>query len=286
MPPQSYTMLPTSPDTEPSENVFRPERPAPALAFWASIGAICTSLISIALFIAGSFPGDHHTPHSARNIRRISSYINLDKVERISNHSFPPTTNFSPLLLQIYTSDPLRSLNEDERGYQSIEGDIFPDDRHFVVSSTISTLVHFRHVDYGMERCTLHIIVPDRTMKHDPGTFIGSSSILDVWVLDSASEISRNIPGSWDYAPPRRNMLTTISFLENMPFTSRQFLCRSGEFSTFEFTCSSESPECHVEFWQVKGFPLNGVYMVQHDSIAAHVVEERYEDGKEPVYVS
>jgi len=278
MSPQAYIALPTSPDSSLSFDDTAQSCPCQAKAqndshilSWACIATICSSVLSIALFVFGAFPhaASNFSNHQAQTstLRRASTYMNLEKVQRNNTDRFPPITGFSDILLQINPGDPLRTLREDDRGYYSQEGGIYPDDRHFSVSSVSSTVVQFRNLDFGMEKCVLHVIAPPKTMKHNPETRIDPSSRLDVWLLDSTTEISVYLPGSWDHAPARRTKLATFSFSEGAKLSSGEFRCVSGQFSTFEFSCSKETTNCFVDFWQVKGAPLNGVYMRQYDSL-------------------
>ena len=107
---------------------------------WACIGAICSSLISTSLFIMGSFP-THPTPEVYRTAdppRRISTYMNLDKVHRKNaSDKFNPIDSFAYVVLQLKNDDSERKVYEDDRMYYSREGAIYPDDRHFLVTKEV-----------------------------------------------------------------------------------------------------------------------------------------------------
>lgn len=100
-----------------------------------------------------------------------------------------------------------------------------------------------------MEHCTLnHSVLPQSDSK---------PSVVEVWELDIAVEISRYIGDTWKTAAPRRRMLTTLHFPPNGGTYS--FNCPSNEFSTFELACPSQSTACQIDFWQdQRAEPITG----------------------------
>ncbi|KAI0945778.1 hypothetical protein AcW1_001920 [Taiwanofungus camphoratus] len=241
-----------------------------SLVFWACIGALCTSILSFSVFIRGTFwtpaRSSVHPPYD-QPLRRPSMYINLDKILKDVNDTFPPITNFPPVVLQISTSDPRRKMTEDHRQWRSAQGTIYPDDRHILVSAETSTVVQFRNLDYMMERCVLTASLPRHTEPSDPATTLYEPSRVDVWLLDTTTEISPYIVGAWERAPKRRGLLTTLTFSKEGPSTSEEFHCPSGEFTALEFACAPSKPSCSVDFWQdQRAIPRGGVYMTQFQS--------------------
>lgn len=239
------------------------------LFYWACLGAICSSLLSMSLFIMGSFPTrpTARAHRTADRPRRISTYMNLDKVHRKNaSEKFNPIDSFAYVVLQLKNDDPERKVYEDDRMYYSREGAIYPDDRHFLVNEETSTIMQFRNMDYQMERCEVQGLVPPSDMPHDPAADIDYSGKIDVWLLENSRELSRYV--LWDRAPKRVKKLTTFQFPHNSEQSTivKSFHCPSPRFSTFEFVCSQETPNCKVDFWWVKKTPLNGVWIKQFDS--------------------
>ena len=113
-------------------------------------------------------------------------------------------------------------------------------------------------MDHLMERCEVQGLVPPSDMPHDPAADIDYSGKMDVWLLDNSRELSRYV--LWERTPKRVKKLTTFQFLQNSEQSTivESFHCRSQGFSTFEFVCSDETPNCKVDFWWVKKTPLNG----------------------------
>ena len=118
--------------------------------------------------------------------------------------------------------------------------------------------MQFRNMDHQMERCEIQGLVPPSDMPHNPAADIDYSGSMDVWLLDNSHELSRYV--LWDRAPKRVKKLTTFQFRRNSEQSTiiESFYCPSLGFSTFEFVCSEETPDCKVDFWWVKKTPLNG----------------------------
>jgi hypothetical protein len=87
----------------------------------------------------GFIPGPSHTEilpdHGPP--RRISTYMNLDKVHRKRFGKVRPIDSFAYVVLQLKNDDPQRKMYEDDRIYYSREGAIYPDDRHFLVTKEV-----------------------------------------------------------------------------------------------------------------------------------------------------
>lgn len=91
------------------------------------------------LFVVGSFP-TRPTSKSYQTTdppRRISTYLNLDRVHRNASEKFAPIDSFAYVVLQLKNDDLQRKMYEDDRIYYSREGAIYPDDRHFLVTKEV-----------------------------------------------------------------------------------------------------------------------------------------------------
>jgi hypothetical protein len=243
------------------------------LFFWAIIGTLCSSALSFLVFASrvSFLPRSIGMPVLLQGpvLRRPSHYMNLEKVLRTSNRTFPPITNFPRVVFQIDPADSQRRMTEDDQGWISNIGAVYPDDRHITISSKVhfippgnqtplltsyklqnSTILHFRHLDFAMEECMLMFVLPQRSDSFNPNAELTVPSMVDVWILDSSSEISRHIYSTWKFAPTRLRKLTTLEFSEHNPSSSGNFSCPTNEFTTFELACSPVTPSCNVDFWQ------------------------------------
>ncbi|KAI0787539.1 hypothetical protein C8Q74DRAFT_1315427 [Fomes fomentarius] len=238
------------------------------LVFWAALGVACSTAFSAVLFLATIFypPGVAAPSQITTGVPlRPNPYLYLDKILANTTQKFDPITNFPPVALQFDNTDHKRRMREEERGRPTSFGTVYPDDRRILVNDKVSTVVQFRNIDYAMERCVLNIVLPERNGTFDPNVKLADPSIVDVWLLDGPTEFSRYIRGSMDYAPKRRELLTTLTFSRSGPSRSSEFHCTSGEFTTLELTCSPTNAGCGVDFWQdQRAKPLGGLYIVQH----------------------
>ncbi|KAH0584430.1 hypothetical protein H2248_009971 [Termitomyces sp. 'cryptogamus'] len=234
---------------------------------WACIGAICSSALSVIIFASQVFVTSHvKVPLHESVLHRPSHYMNLENILRNTNHSFPPITNFPQVVLQISNNDSLRRMAEDDRGHPTSIGAVYPDDRHVLVTSQTSTILHFRHQDFAFESCMLNFEPLARTDSFDPQVKLGSSNHVDIWVLDSSTEISRHIGNSWKFAPRRRHKLVTMEISQQDSIASGHFHCPTNQFTTLELACSP-SPSissCDVDFWQDQRVnPRGGIFLIQ-----------------------
>jgi len=103
-----------------------------------------------------------------------------------------------------------------------------------------------------MERCKMIFAFPHYHPENKT-----TSGVIDVWLLDTSTEMSREITRSRISAPKRHRLLDslTVSYSVNLAI---QFDCRSNEFTTLEFSCQS-TKQCDVDFWQDKRWhPIEG----------------------------
>ncbi|KAI0318248.1 hypothetical protein OF83DRAFT_1242529 [Amylostereum chailletii] len=266
-----YLPLASSPDDIDEAKYARTERRPRGnagqhnLIFWACIGAICSSALSVVLFASTTlFP----PKPSAIPLRRPSQYIHMQSILQSSNFTYPPITNFPPIVMQIDTADKQRAMHQDERGWYPSPGSIYPDDRHIVISREHSSVAQFRHLDFGMERCVLTASLPFKTDTFDPTISLTSPSTIDVWILDQPHELSPYTPGTWDRAAKRTRKLATLTFSSDAQTSSDAFRCPSAEFSTFELACAESQPDCRVDFWQDQRIlPVGGLYITQTQTV-------------------
>ena len=112
-----------------------------------------------------------------------------------------------------------------------------------------------------MERCVLNITIPQQDGHFDPAVKLADPSIIDVWVLDAPTELSRYISGSMDRAAPRQELLTTLTVSRSETSHSSEFHCKSGEFTTLELVCAPSHADCSVDFWQdQRAKPIGGKF--------------------------
>lgn len=72
--------------------------------------------------------------------RRPNSYMNFGSVhEDGEDQGARSILTNSQLVLQIDNRDPMRKMREDHRGHWTEQGSVYPEDRHFIVNSFVSS---------------------------------------------------------------------------------------------------------------------------------------------------
>ncbi|KAJ6631198.1 hypothetical protein B0H10DRAFT_1773319 [Mycena sp. CBHHK59/15] len=211
-------------------------------------------------------------------LRRPSQFIRFDEIKR----PFPPVPkqfrNYPILLSQIDEGDKKKVFEDDPKRYMSAIGTISPEDRR------ISTVVQFRGmpVDYGMEVCELHIVLP----ASNSSIFQQDRFMLSLFRLNSSSPIDVQTL-AYVNRPSRVSQVARIIEPGTSLHWHRKFTCATEEILTYELTCS-ESPvegesRCEVEWWQNKEDPVSGmvflprchdltwslpaIYVIQHATV-------------------
>ncbi|KIJ44346.1 hypothetical protein M422DRAFT_779431 [Sphaerobolus stellatus SS14] len=235
----------------------------------ACIGTLISSTISITLGARElvTYLHDRKSKDIPFNsLRRPNSYINLDKISNIQKQPFSSILNFPRIVFQLDNSGLRRMTIEDHRSWFSELGTVYPHDRHIEISRDISTILHFRHMDFGMESCVLHM-----RLQNSPGNpaspLMNTSGInkVNVWRLDTNDEIFADTIHSSNFPPRRRNLLTNFTFMDQTPSSAFKFHCAFNEFTTLELSCADVEPRCAVDFWQNHIISQNfGIYVVQY----------------------
>ncbi|KAH9484722.1 hypothetical protein JR316_0001622 [Psilocybe cubensis] len=200
------------------------------------------------------------------SLKRPSPFIGLEKIQT----STSPRTliNYPQVIAQIDASNPRRIFDDDPKRYMSFTGYVSPEDRRVMVSPSISTIVQFRAIDFGMEKCELKLLIPANRNSSSGLPFLLSIHRLETTQPINTKELSF-------HNSPRR--LTAVANLEFFPNTGvawqRTFHCAWDDILTFDIGCSDEvgfqSDACSLEWWQNKeeDKPTQGIFMVQHSTV-------------------
>ncbi|KZV85751.1 hypothetical protein EXIGLDRAFT_775289 [Exidia glandulosa HHB12029] len=228
------------------------------------VSACIVALLSLAtsLYFAIAVPQSPQRQGPTGVLRRPNAYIGLERITFPPNTTFPPILNLPLATYNFSPDDPSRRLTEDDRHHMTEEGMVVPEDYHVTVSATRSTVMQFRAMDWGMEKCVLHLVVP--AVNHaGANVSMGESTIVDVWKLNDTVEILPHI--SAKKAPARSALLASLRFRAADSAGAIDFNCTSGSFPTFEFSCGAKSADCLLDFWQAaKRGKENGFYLMQH----------------------
>ncbi|KAF7357609.1 hypothetical protein MSAN_01357300 [Mycena sanguinolenta] len=262
----------SSAKTQPAE-VNLLERRVLRVLLWAGFASLaCTALTIIYLVFPGlSSRTSAQAPSGA--LEFVSPYIGLDIAIHHDTSPLPPIVNYPILLAQVNAAQPHEVLLDTHR-WNSSFGMIYPADRTFKVAPGISTIAQFRAIDWGMERCTVNVVLPELSDMMDFMNFTVSGStvddpeavMLEMWRV-SSPQITQAIDPrtlSWQTRPQRKLLVGYWTLKSGMSMESEVFECASNSLHTFEFACVGS--KCYLEFQQDPNDPRIGFYITQRQS--------------------
>ncbi|KAI6119791.1 hypothetical protein EV401DRAFT_1475292 [Pisolithus croceorrhizus] len=212
------------------------------------------------------------TRQEISKLRHPTQFIGLDRIHRHLSSDAKPFVNKPVLSARVDEASPDKSFFDvDQRTYRTPIGTVFPEHHRIRLTSTASTILQFRAIDYGMEACELRLTLPIHHAGHDDSMgAVGEPSFtipelpimlhlsqLDApFLLDKETITHRTQP---------RTLRDIAGFtVTDLPTSfSYNFTCRMEDVFTFKLEC--RSPECYVDWWQDSGNP--GISLIQHPSI-------------------
>ncbi|KAF9480760.1 hypothetical protein BDN70DRAFT_992462 [Pholiota conissans] len=244
--------------------------PSPTLTWAATAICILCTLINVSSLGYNYFAGGntYSFPSSTTfitskgisrdkidTLRRPSQFIGLDKVYR--NHTgsggIKSFVNFPILMTQIDSTKPYE-VTKPSMGVWTKIGTVYPEISKMFLSPSISTIVQFRALDFGMEICELDITVPSTV---NLTTFTTSLALLQVHQMRSKTPLYQDSL-SYSTRPRRGELVDEFSVTLGTNWTHR-FNCTMDEIYTFEVACGAFQPDCALEWAQNK----------EHDSLPA-----------------
>ncbi|KAF7799948.1 hypothetical protein EIP86_011191 [Pleurotus ostreatoroseus] len=189
------------------------------------------------------------TPNEGRLLRRPSQFMGLDKVSRPSPPQPTSLLNYPIVILPVDSEHSRKVFDHSPKRHSSQVGMITPEDRRVVVTDTLSSIVQFRAMDYGMEKCEINIRLP--ALSKLP--FTPPSSVLSVYKLDTKYALDTSLL-SYAKRPRRLAKLADIGFHDmNDVRWNTMLACPSESVLTVELACSTATgSSCNFEFWQDK----------------------------------
>ncbi|KAH7905339.1 hypothetical protein BJ138DRAFT_1017842 [Hygrophoropsis aurantiaca] len=146
------------------------------------------------------------------------------------------------------------------------DGTVFPYDKKVLVTNTVSTVVQFQAIDWGMEICELHLDIPQSittsTSAHRTSANLVLYRLNATHRLDITSLSYHNRPSRVSKLANLHLGLGDVTASDNIIFSEgvrwhRRFACTTDEVLSFELGCAvspevveSEAESCHVEWWQ------------------------------------
>ncbi|OBZ67428.1 hypothetical protein A0H81_12746 [Grifola frondosa] len=246
-------------------------RTVPSIGPWTVI--ICLACTFANIFVTVFYPLDRAdlptasrmTQKDIHHLRRPSQYIGLDEIARPSPPIPRQFDNYPILITQVDSAHREKVFDDDARAYMSRIGTITPEDRRVHVSNTVSSIIQFRAIDYGMEFCELRL-------RMEPGSSIAASMntfMLNVYRLNATVPLDTT-EVNYKTRPPR---VAKVGVVEVNPTTEtvwhERFFCLLDEVLTFELTCTPAADEegCRAEWWQDKVDPRTAIFITQHSTV-------------------
>ena len=107
---------------------------------WLTTSALLMTILSTLLSFSIYFTGANPLDKPVAALKRPNPYPNLQfpLSSNASTLPFAPIYSLSQVLLQIKNDDRSRTMHEDtSRQRPTMEGTVFPDDRHFIVNREV-----------------------------------------------------------------------------------------------------------------------------------------------------
>ncbi|KAF8183861.1 hypothetical protein K438DRAFT_1466455, partial [Mycena galopus ATCC 62051] len=214
------------------------------LACLASIVSLVLNLIQLSSRLTPSGP-------SSAKLTYPDPYIGLEQAGLSATTLAKPIINFPLLLAQINFSEPTTVYMQSTH-WPTAFGMIYPELRYFEAS----TVVQFRTIDFGMQRCVMTLEIPEVPELTKNFASSAGPCPLEVWSLDASDGIQPRTL-SWA-ARPRRSHLHTTMMVGPRPLLLHgpSFNCPSRTLFTFEI--AYRAPHCHLRFQQDPDLPRLG----------------------------
>ncbi|KAJ7065981.1 hypothetical protein B0H15DRAFT_872526 [Mycena belliarum] len=226
------------------------------------------TLVNIAVtMVSSQRTSTHNVTHKNLHLlRRPSQYIRFEEIPRPS----PPTprkfNNYPITFAQIDAADESKVFEEGLKAHMTPIGTVVPEDRRVLLTPTISTIVQFRAIDWGMEDCELHLSLPELGNM----TFESQSAVnVELYRMNQTYPLDAAVL-SYQSRPPRETKIESIPLARGESTTCHhRFRCPSDSVVTFELAlvCTEVNKNtCGLEWWQKVGStePSPSVYLTQH----------------------
>ncbi|KAG7098815.1 hypothetical protein E1B28_000720 [Marasmius oreades] len=182
--------------------------------------------------------------HRLYGLSRPSQFMGLEKINRTSDHLIS-VINYPFLVARIDEAHPHSPLLTGVESRKIVEG---LEVRRVQIDRDISTVIQFRAIDWKLEKCTLHLNLPNEDWGSIDIFRLGADTVLDSSRLSYATRPSVNEKlGNVD-----------ISITANW---SQPFHCLTDSIHTFLLVAAQ--PDTRVSWWQDKTIEHASVYITQ-----------------------
>jgi len=232
---------------------------------------ICMTDFAGFIYVYRLFQTHYADPVVPDHLPFANPYINLDGLYhsgRINSSKIEPFINKPRISAQVFSDRP-DELSPKGRGIVLDRyGTLSTNERRLWVDATTHTILQFRTIDFGMEKCSLAIRIPysDGELEGGARFSLGEGSKLDIYALDEPKSI--NVQRlSWASRPPRRERVATVEPKSGEEITVSWFACPWSSLNTFEIACADgQTVDCMVDVWTSQNKTW-GAFMYQHQTV-------------------
>jgi len=187
-------------------------------------------------------------PVRSEDLEFRNPYTGLDDLYQtglVNASHYNPILSLPRIAVQVSGVERKRVFPEDDHRWLSRLGTMSPPDRHVLVTDSIHTIVQFRAMDFGMERCALAVRFP--SLEDDQSPLLGNGS-LEVCELDVSRMLDTRTL-SWTNRPECRRHIGTFSVVPGEEIRFHEFPCSWGTLPTYEISCAVANAECRLDIW-------------------------------------
>jgi len=205
-----------------------------------------------------------------KGLQRPSQYVDFDAISWTQSRldALPKIHNFPVIVAQVSTSEPGKVFPIDPARWIGQNGTQSPEVREVLITPDVSTIVQFRVLDYGMERCSVAIEIPSeqdvRQRYRDNSLDLDGDTTVEVWQLETEKELDVRLL-SKRTVPPRKSLVGKIHAEMGQRSGTVDFPCKSRSLYSFELACPSH--DCRIQFTQDGDKPIFAFYLLQKSSL-------------------
>ncbi|KAJ7640760.1 hypothetical protein DFH06DRAFT_621630 [Mycena polygramma] len=190
------------------------------------------------------------------NLRRPTQFMGLDKVNRTSRNEKISVLNFPFLVARVSQQTPHAVITGGPESHIMVHG---LETRKIQISSTISTVIQFRTIDWMLEFCALRIRLPGT----DNNLTDTASNHVEVYRINATSPLDINSLALISL-PQQKEKLAALRMGGNDGFDwSYRFGCAMDTLQTFILTGGDSQTE--VEWWQDKQVEIPSIHIIQQN---------------------
>jgi hypothetical protein len=235
--------------------------------------ALATLDIVVYMYVARlllSIPGQSY----AGEIQVRNQYVGLDELYTsqpplVNASRYGPIMNMPRLSVQVSSTQPNKVTLEDQHRHLTNIGTLSPPDRHLQVSRNVRkckdrrrqrlsdlsqthTVLQFRTMDFGMERCALVLRLPSLGPSDVSSA---NTTILDICRVDAPRLLDPRVL-SWETRPRCQKHVGKVVGRPGGEVQLPDFPCPWGSLHTYEVACASDVSDCNIDVWSNQREPL------------------------------